>query len=443
MSIPASYLQPAFACSACGRTHGVNVREVHYGPDALLDLPRLCARFGAGPAIGLVADGRTRAVAGDAARRLLAEAAFVVTETLVPDPLPGVEPACDDRTFAWLREACPPADCYVAVGSGVVNDLVKWLAGERGKPYICIPTAASMNGYASDNVAPTVRGVKCLERGRGPVAILATPQALLDAPWRMTAAGLGDVIAKPVSSADWRLNNLVFGETFCPFCVEAIREAEAHYLGCPEALRQGAPQAMEALFDALILTGLAMSMMGTSAPASGGEHLISHSLDMLALRDGGRHDLHGRQVGVATILCAALYAEVLALPELVLIPPEPAGVDAEFWGALTPEVEKQWAKKQAKCAVAGARFRDTPGLWPEVRAVLQPMLRSPQAIKDCLRRAGAAHTLGDIGVSRERFLAVVSHAAEIRERFTILDLARLVGVLPGRAAALVDTWLVA
>lgn len=440
MSIPAACLEPEFTCVACGGRHAVSVREIIYAADALHQLPAVCRRRIRGTHLGLLADTRTLVVAGETAATALRAAGFSVQITLIPDPAPGLDPVCDDRTYAWLQGVCPGADGYVAAGSGVVNDLTKWLSSDRQVPYVCVPTAASMNGYASDNVASTIKGVKCLGRGRGPAAILATPEILRAAPWRMTAAGLGDVMAKPVSSADWRLNNLLFGERFCEFCVDLIRDAEPRYLEHPAALRAGDSAALDGLFDALTLTGLSMSMMGTSAPASGGEHLVSHSLDMLAVRDGRQHDLHGRQVGVATILAAALYEQVLAVEKPVFAMPD-AAPDPAFWGTLHSEVASQWAKKRPKYELVCRRLEGEPGLWPAVRAALLPMMRPPRRLKDCLAAAGAAHTLADIGVSRDSFIEVFQRAADIRERFTILDLARITGVFPAVAPRLVDRWV--
>ncbi len=427
-------------CPACGRRHVLALRSLTVAEDWLEQLPGIVRGVVPSARVLLVADARTHRVAGQAAANALHAAGVTVETCLIPDPAPGADPVCDDRTKDALRARLPAADVFLAVGSGVVNDLTKWLAWELGKPYLVVATAASMNGYASDNIAPTVNGLKCLFKARGPVAVLSSLTLLRSAPPALTSAGLGDVLAKPVSAADWRLGALLFGDFYCQFCVDLVREVEPLYTAAPERVREAAPEALGGLFEALVLSGLAMSMAGTSSPASGGEHLVSHTLDMLAGLDGTRHDLHGRQVGLGTILAAALYQELMAVDPPIFRMPADSFAPA-LWGRLAPEVATQNALKRRKLEQAMGVLTGDAARWTQVRATLQPMLRSPQEIKACLRRAGAAHTLSEIGVSRERFLRAFLHAHEIRERFTVLDLAWLAGILPARAEALVDTWV--
>ena len=428
-----------FLCKECGRQHKNGLLKVHFDADALATLPALCREFG-GSKVCVISDVRTRQVVGAQVVDLLAAAGCQVSELTLPDPAPEHVPVCDDVTHDALAPRLPRADVYVAAGSGVVSDLTKWLTGDIDKPYVCVPTAASMNGYASANVAPTLKGVKSLVRGNGPVAIVGTPAILANAPKAMTAAGLGDVLAKPVSSADWQLNRLVFDEYYCPFCAGTIDDIEPIYMDNPEAIGRGDEPGITALFEALTLTGISMTIAGTSSPASGGEHLISHTLDMMASVDGVAHDFHGRQVGVSTILGAALYEEIIAIESPAFAVPE-STFDPAFWGYLAPAVAEYHAKKRARVESAIAEFRKRPGLWDEMRSILAPKLRSAARIKDCLRRAGAAHRYGDLGIDRARYLTALRHAHEIRERFTVLDLARIVGVLPARAEELVDRWL--
>ena len=68
------------------------------------------------------------------------------------------------------------------------------------------------------------------------------------------------------------------------------------------------------------------------------------------------------------------------------------------------------------------------------------MLRTPETLRDCLARAGAATTAEHIKTDRPRLLAVFLRAHQMRPRFTILDLARLVGVLPAAAAEIIEGW---
>ncbi|NIA20954.1 MAG: iron-containing alcohol dehydrogenase [Anaerolineaceae bacterium] len=421
----------------------VDPRVVVCADDALERLAEVCGRVtgsggGAERGVALLMDVRTGQVAGAEAVGRLKGAGWRAEEIVVPDPSPGESPICDDLTKAALEEQIGEALLLVAVGSGVVSDLTKWLAGDRGIPYVCFATACSMTGYASANVAPAINGVKTLLRARPPAAVLACPGILRDAPAEMTAAGLGDVLARSVSSMDWRLNHLLFGDQYVEQAVDLPAGVEPLYLERPERLRDGDGRTIEALFAALLLAGLSMTLAGTSSPASGGEHLISHTLDAMSSSDGQAHDLHGRQVGVGTILAAELYERLLAIEAPQRVEPQ-AAIDADFWGPLAQVVAGHYAEKLPRLQAAREKLSDPPE-WRRLAATLRPMHRPPQIIHDCLKRAGAATRAGDIGCDRERLLAAFVHAHQMRSRFTILDLALLAGLMPAAAEEIIDRW---
>ena len=426
-----------FACE-CGKTHTIEPREVVYTHGAADEMPAICARAAAGRRVSVFMDARTRKVAGADVCRTLAEAGWQVAELLVPDPAAGRSPVCDDVTKSRLAQALDETDLIVSVGSGVVNDLGKWLAAEREMPFVCFATAASMNGYASANVAPTVEGVKTLVRARPPFAVVADPKIIENAPSNMTASGLGDILAKSVSSADWYLNHLLFGDYYCTRSVGLIADIEPLYLRHPEDLKHRRPTAVQALFHGLLLTGVAMTMAETSSPSSGGEHMIGHTLDMMSSVDGVEHDLHGRQVGIGTVLASELHRRVLALDSLELTEPC-TSVDEPFWGKLAAVVAGHYADKAERLSLARDKLAQG-NTWQRIRERLRKMLRSPDAVHRCLSRAGAACRAEHIGCDKQRLLTAFLHGHEIRSRFTILDLARLVGVMPQAAREIVQAW---
>ncbi len=256
----------------------------------------------------------------------------------------------------------------------------------------------------------------------------------------MTAAGLGDVLAKSVSSVDWRLNQILFGDYYCQLCMDLQRDIEPQCISQSVRIAEGSPEAIAVLFDALVLTGLIMTMVGSSIPASGAEHAISHTLDMMSFVDGKPHDFHGRQVGLGTIVAAALYEEVLSVESPSFSLPDEE-TDWDFWGPLAGEVEGYHGKKRERAALALEHLAGQPAKWEELRRFLGPMLQDPSSLKETLLRAKAAHTVGDLGMDRERFLAALLHAHEIRERYTVIDLARTVGVLPAKAGEIIDRWV--
>jgi len=437
-------LGTSFDCG-CGRTHRVPVRELAYRRDAVDMLPetlrRNCGQTSPRRVV-VVADVRTGEVCGDRTRKSLERAGLAVSRIVVPDR-GGRGPVCDDGTcYALVGQLrpCNP-DVVVAVGSGVINDLCKWSSFELGLPYVVVATAASMNGYSSANVAPPIAGVKMLIEARPPVAVVAEPAVIEQAPRKMTTAGFGDTIAKHQSNGDWIVNHLLVGEYHCSFCAGIVAGIEPLYLDRPEDIREGKPEAIRGLFEALFWTGTAMTLVGTSAPASGGEHLLSHTLDMMAEVRGENHDLHGRQVGIGTILSAALFQRILSV-ENPILSDLPSSVDDGFWIApsVASAIREQYDAKRQRLDPIRRKIGQRD-VWDRLRTREKAEVKGPQTIRDWLSRAGGATCAADIDCSRDRLRSAILHMHEIRKRFTVIDLAWLVGVMPDAADEIIDEWL--
>lgn len=426
-----------FPCE-CGRTHRVTPKEIIYSNDALARVPEVCARATQGRRVAVVMDVRTRDVAGQAVCDALARNGWTVQSLLVPDPSPGHTPVCDDVTRDWIAARMASVDMAVSAGGGVMTDLTRWVTFDRKIPFVAVATAASMNGYASASIAGMVKGVKCLIYAHAPHAVLADPRTIHDAPYVLTTSGLGDVLAKPISTADWRFNHMVLGDYYCPLSVGIVADIEPLYIDHPVEIRARDPKSMEALFQACLLTGVAMNIADTSAPASGGEHMISHVLDMMCSVYGGEHDMHGRQVGIGTVLSAAVYERVLAVENPVFV--EPArSTDRAFWGSLAEEVEPYYQGKVERLRLMAEKLA-VGGAWDNLRRTLHPMLRKPETLRSCLRRAEAAYRAEDIKCAPDRLKKALLHGHEIRPRITILDLARLVGAMPTAADEIIEQW---
>lgn len=435
-------LGSSFDCS-CGKQHLVPTEEFIYGDNSFASLTGLIEKYSPDKRCQIIADHRTYKVAGKEVESLCEAGNIRCGRFIVPDS-DGESPVVDDHTRDLILNQVEDTPLFIALGSGVINDLVKWVAFLRNKPYIVIATAASMNGYGSANVAATIDGLKVLFHAAPPKAVIARPEILLGAPYELTGAGLGDVLAKPVSSADWRMNLFLFEDYYCQFSIDLLKDLEPVYLKNPQKIKNRDPDGFKALFMALFYSSVAMTITGTSSPASGGEHLISHTLDMLAVRDDGSHDLHGRQVGVSSILMAALYEKLLAIEQPQFRDP-PTHVDESFWGTLTPVVEKEYQQKLPKMSQAVAILKEADN-WEALRASIEPHLISARELKNCLQKAEAAHRYSDllynkVAIDKDFLVAVVNRANQMRSRFTVLDIAVLLGVVPEETEGLVHTYL--
>lgn len=435
-------LGKTFECN-CGKQHVVPTEKFTYGSGAFAEIESMLQTSAGTLSSLIIADKRTYRAAGRDVETILKKVGVEIAHFIVPDT-EEESPVADDKTKDFIFNQAPHADLYISVGSGVINDLVKWVSYLREKPYITVPTAASMNGYASANVAASVEGLKVLFHADACKAVFVEPGVLCDAPYELTSSGLGDVLAKSVSSADWKLNQFLFQDYYCQFSVDLLKNLEPIYLENPTGIKNREPEAIKALFKALFYSSIAMTITGTSSPASGGEHLISHTLDMTAARDGRKHDLHGRQVGVASILMAALYEKVMAI-DVPKIADVPGQINRDFWGSLSPVVEKEYDRKRAKYEECAAIISSQDN-WQKLRKLIAPGLVPARKLKKCLADAEGAHRYSDIRdndlpLDGETFRAVVLNANQMRERFTILDLALLLGVMPDSLDLLIGDYV--
>lgn len=403
--------------------------EVLIGPGLCDEIPRLAAEY-VGPEPLWLADPRTW--------KALCEA-DLHHKTGRPDGGAGLHILPDDphADTEQVGQVCGAVEGggfsgIVAVGAGTVNDIAKMAATLSSTPYMVCATAASMNGYASGIAAILADGLKVTVPARPPRAIVLDSSILAEAPPELAQAGLGDLLSKPVSTADWwigdRLEGSGFDELPGRIVDDAVKQAARHAPGLP----QGELEAHEALARALVLSGTSMVAAGSSSPASGGEHLLSHLWDMEALVSGKRLRLHGAQVGVATCICAALYHLLIDIenPQFAKTPNWPKTSErirlahGELAEAVLPQAEKKFSGFAERSAVLQ---REWPGLRNELAAFGIP---SPTEIRAILQAAKAPTTLADLEIEKDEAVDALSRARDIRDRYTVLDLAFELGFFP-------------
>lgn len=360
-----------YSC-ACGKSHKVDIQAIRVGSGVIQELPGILRDLGASH-IFLVTDNYTYEAAGRQVEQLLDQAGLAYHKRVFQTETPLVPN--EYALGSVLAAMTSQDDMLLAVGSGTLNDVTKYVSARTGVPYVIAATAPSMDGYAS-TVAPTILdGFKTTLPAVYPAAIVADVDILKDAPMPMLTAGFGDIIGKFTSLADWRLSHQLNGEYYCPEVAGVIEAAVETCAANAQALAQREPQAIQAVTEALILSGLAMGMVGVSRPASGAEHQMAHYWEMDALRRGEEHPLHGNAVGVGTVLAASLYE--MAVEYL------PQGFAA-----------------------------------PDKGQILA-----------CLQAAGSCADPKELGIRRELCLESLLHAMELRNRFTVQKLLEQKGKL--------------
>jgi glycerol-1-phosphate dehydrogenase [NAD(P)+] len=247
---------------------------------------------------------------------------------------------------------------------------------------------------------------------------------LAAAPPRLIRAGAGDTLCRPTAQADWLLAHLLRGDAYLELPFELLAEDEAGLLAEPEALLAGRMQAMSRLAAALTLAGLGMTYCGGSYSTSQGEHLLSHFLELRERQPA--ESLHGEQIAVTTLTMARLQERLLARDRLRVFPSELKEADfLERYGPeLGPECWQEFTPKLLDQAAAEALNARLASGWASMRVRLAQVAMPAERIAGALRRLGAALQPCDVGWEREAYRDAVLHAAELRNRYTFLDLAR-------------------
>ena len=294
---------------ACGKIHAATIDDVIVGNGVINQLPDIIAKYGAKKPF-ILADANTFAAAGKAVCDLLSARGIGYSRYIFPDK--ALEP--DEKAVGSLMlhydHSC---DLVIGVGSGVINDIGKILSSVTGHRYIIVATAPSMDGYASATSSMARDSLKVSLNTRCADVILGDIDILKNAPLHMLKSGLGDMLAKYISIAEWRIAHLITGEYYCEEVAQLIRSALKKCVDNAEGLLKREDAAIRAVFEGLVIGGIAMTYAGVSRPASGVEHYFSHVWDMRGLEFGTPVDLHGIQCAQATLVSAKLYEAVKAM----------------------------------------------------------------------------------------------------------------------------------
>jgi glycerol-1-phosphate dehydrogenase [NAD(P)+] len=397
--------------------------EVVIAEDALARLAeRVASERWSGALV--VMDPNTREAAGADAASELSQAGVDVCE-LVFEAREGLLAGRDE--VQRVRDRIVEGRALVAVGSGVITDIVRYAAHRSERDFLSVPTAASMDGYASSVAALQLDGFKVTYPARAPLAIYADPRVVAGAPPELTRAGIGDLLAKASARTDWLAANLLYGERFDPQVAQRVQGPLSVASSTVPELLAGDPKAIEALLGGLVESGVAMAIFGSSRPASGCEHHASHFWDLLAARGLRPHAPHGLQAGYATHFAMRLQRFAFAGAVATLAPPaaptDPLGqADARDWlGDPSAEIVDAVAEKQRFVMKrAGAWPVDQPA-WEAVRSRIAPALAQAAGIERALTLAGIPGEPGYLDVDERMLRATFRHATRLRARYTTVD----------------------
>lgn len=411
----------AFSCD-CGKVHKCGTKRVILESGAIKKLPALLQECGAKKPF-LLSGNASFAAAG-------AQVCSVLENTKIPYsryvfPRSPVLPT-EQSVGSAVMHFDTSCDCIVGIGSGVINDIGKILAHISGKPYIIVGTAPSMDGYASDSSSMERDGLKVSLPSTPAWAIVGDLDILCNAPMHMIRAGVGDMVAKYVSLCEWNIARILIGEYYCPVVAQMIGSTLERCVKFEKGLLNREPEAVKAIMEGMILTGIAMSYAGVTRPASGVEHYFSHIWDMRGLAFGTKTDLHGIQCGIGTLLTLKIYDYMRTIrPNKEKALAAAAAFDREAWydqmrrfigeGAEAMiRVGEQEGKYDLKSHEK--RLSVIIDKWDEILAEIKK-LPTYEQLHTFMTNVGAPTTPEGFGVTREQVRETFTMTKDIRDKY--------------------------
>ena len=383
----------------------------------------------------LVADQNTYRALGKAVEEAMTGRGFDIKTIL----LTGQEIVPDERYIMQALLHVEPEDrVYLAVASGTITDIVRFISHRTKTSFISVPTAPSVDGYTSGGAPLVIGGLKQTVYTQPPMAVFGDLNTLCAAPRPMIAAGFGDMLGKYTALADWKLGRLLWDE---PYSEAIAQRAWDALRGCVQRVAEigvASPEGIRSLMAGLIETGLCMLDFGASPPASGAEHYLSHYWEMKLLQENRPAILHGAKVGVACILVAKFYEKIKQLTrqqagEMLNATSMPdREQELQHIGIAYPAIaDKVIAEQKPFLELTEVAYsllkQRIVDRWPEIQEIAA-IVPSSQQLTDLLRQVGGPVTTRELGLSDDEAAMAVEYTHYFRNRFSVMKLSRMLGI---------------
>ena len=411
---------------ACGMEHNIDVEKIVIESGAVSQLEEILEEF-QNPVF--ICDSNTRTAAEPFLEEEFKD--YPVIE-LNPEGLQadnrGVNKVMKQLDYCDRGLSSVSVDVLVAIGGGTIHDLTRYAATEYDIPFVSIPTAASVDGYAANVAALTWDGLKRTVAGVSPRWILADTDIFSAAPSRLTASGVSDFLGKYISILDWKIAHLVTGEYICEEVCDLLEKALRDVSRVLEDIRFGDKDAIEKLMYALLLSGLCMQMVESPRPVSVAHHMVSHLSDLNVLNEK-TNALHGEQVGLGLLIVTDYYKKLgyAIRHKKVTVKSETAkGLEMSL-------LEHTFGKKGL---LEGILTENTPN--PLENIDLEELEEQLPEIEDLiddlpdaddmyakLHDAGCVHEISNLGIDKEKVELTLQSSPYVRNRLTLLRLSKL------------------
>ena len=418
-----------------------DTKDLVIGPGVVAQTASMFKKLFPGQTAIIIADTNTWEVAGKAVLQSLEDARVPYEEPFIfDDPDLYAEWKFVEQLKAHLSGLDAIA---IAVGSGVINDLTKYTSHILGRKYMCVGTAASMDGYTAYGASITKDGNKQTFSCPAPYGFVMDPVIAAAAPKELAASGYADLIAKIPAGADWMLADAVGAEAIDPFGWDLVQDGLRESLSAPAAVHAGDVEMTEKLSEGLLMSGFAMQAIHSSRPASGTEHQFSHCWDMENLAyPNGKHVSHGFKVGIGTLASTASL-EFLLSKDIENIDIDKCVASWKSWPEMEEEIRTVFAGKPGHLARGLEETKgkdvDKEGLrkqlealkaaWPELKERIREQIIPLSEVYEDLKLVGAPYEPEMICVDRARMRKTFSFIPYMRSRFTNIDIVYRLGLM--------------
>lgn len=426
--------QDGFVCPSCGKQHFGKLKECITGENTIDALLPTLEKYGVRHPF-VLCDRNTYAHAGKAGCDRLQEHGITYTLHVIERDHPAPDEKIVGETAMYWDTSC---DGILVFGSGVLNDTGKIFANLTKLPYILVATAPSMDGFASATSSMEREGLKVSLPTRCPDAVIGDARILAEAPKHMIVSGIGDMLAKYVSLAEWKIAALLIGEPYCETVADMVRAALEECVKNGAAAVRGDKHAVLAVMQGLVISGLAMNYAGISRPASGMEHYISHILDMRGLAFGTPTELHGIQCGIATLMTIRAYENLQNIvPDREHALASVRSFRPEKWNEFLREKLGQGAEtilageakeKKYDPDKHAVRLEKILENWEQILAILRE-LPSSRELEAFMREIGHPVSFTEIGLTEQEAHDAFLMAKDIRDKYVLGRLLWDLGVL--------------
>lgn len=331
----------------------------------------------------------------------------------------------DNHGVALAMESMPEkCDYLIAIGSGTIHDITRYIAYNMGVPFVSCPTAASVDGFCSSVAAMTWDGFKKTFTAVAPKIVVADLDIISKAPDFLTSSGFGDMIGKFIALADWKIAHELTNEYFCPIIHDMTLDATRAVMESAEDIKNGDISAFEKLMYGLLMSGLAMQLLGNSRCASGAEHHISHLIEMQP--DGLGVDsnaLHGEKVGVGTLIASNEYHRIKNNISLLFGDYKAASDDyiSDFFGS---KLKESIIKENENDCAASITENVLKSHFEKICEIIKSIPTADELVK-IYNILGAKTSLSDIDVLEEKLSFLLEYSPLVRNRLTLMRLRRI------------------